>query len=221
MILRHSYSSLKEFDNCPKRYHHTRIIKDVKDVGGEASIYGDRVHKALEERVRDGVALPDDLEKHEPLCAAISGMPGKVYAELELALDKNLNPAGWWDDSAWIRSKLDVFVDAGKKALIADYKTGKRRPDFFQLEVSAAQVFIHYPEVQAIQTAFLWLKESTRDDEPYYRKDLQRILDKMGAKIDRIEAAVVDDVWPAKPSGLCGYCPAKDICSFAQKYRRR
>ena len=38
--LTHSYSAIKMYDNCPKRYNMQRITKEVKDVQGEASLYG-------------------------------------------------------------------------------------------------------------------------------------------------------------------------------------
>ena len=36
--LTHSYSSIKMFEQCPKRYLHQRINKDVEDKGSEATI---------------------------------------------------------------------------------------------------------------------------------------------------------------------------------------
>jgi hypothetical protein len=47
-----SYSSLKTFEQCPKKYYHLRIVKDVKDEGSEATIYGQEVHKAAEEYIK-------------------------------------------------------------------------------------------------------------------------------------------------------------------------
>ena len=58
--LAHSYSSLKMYENCPKRYYHQRITKEVSDSGSEATRYGERVHKALEERLTNDNELSQD-----------------------------------------------------------------------------------------------------------------------------------------------------------------
>lgn len=204
-------------DNCAKRYYHQKIIKDVTDPGGVASEWGERVHTALENRVKLKTPLPPELEKHEPLCAALDRMGGQVFAEQELVLDKNLTPTTWWADDAWLRSKLDILVLSGKKAVIIDWKTGKRRPDFLQLELSAAQVFLHYPYIETVNTAFVWLKEGTMDAEAYKREHLAGILKDLHERTRNIEEALETGIWPAKPSGLCGYCPVAFKCEFAQK----
>jgi hypothetical protein len=218
--LTHSFSSLKQFDNCPKRYFHQRIEKSVKDEGGEAALYGEVVHKALEERVRDKKPLPPTLAKHEEVCAQLESIPGaEVYAEQELVLTKDFTPTGWWDEDAWIRSKLDVIVIKGNTALIGDYKTGKRRPDAFQLDLFALQAFCHYDYVTHVQASFWWLKDDATDTFKYSRKELPRLKQNMGYKIKRVEDALEHNNWPARPSGLCGYCPCKDFCEYAIKRR--
>ena len=220
--LAHSFSSLKQFDNCPKRYFHQRIEKSVEDKGGEAALYGEIVHKALEDRVRDKKPLPPALAKHEEVCATLESIPGaEVYAEQELVLTKDFTPTGWKDEDAWLRSKLDVIVIKGKTALIGDYKTGKRRPDPFQLDLFALQAFCHYPDVTHVQASFWWLAVDATDTFKYQRKELDRLKQNMIYKTDRVQAALDNDNWPARPSGLCPYCPCKDFCEFAIKGRRR
>ena len=48
-----SYSSLNTFKQCPKKYYHLKVVKDIKDKGNDATIYGQEVHTAAEEFVRD------------------------------------------------------------------------------------------------------------------------------------------------------------------------
>jgi hypothetical protein len=218
--LTHSFSSLKQFDNCPKRYFHQRVEKSVKDEGGEAARYGEEVHKALEERVRDKKPLPVALRRHEEVCATLESIPNaEVYAEQEMVLTQEFTPTGWWDADAWIRSKLDVIVIKGKTALIGDYKTGKRRPDPFQLDLFAVQAFCHYDQVEYVQASFWWLAEDATDTFKYQRKELDRLKNNMRYKIKRVEDALENNNWPARPSGLCNYCPCKNFCEFAAKRR--
>jgi Protein of unknown function (DUF2800). len=56
-----SYSSIKTFDQCPKKYYHLKVAKDVKDIPGEAALYGTAVHEAAEHFVKDGTPIPEKL----------------------------------------------------------------------------------------------------------------------------------------------------------------
>ena len=59
--LTHSYSSIKMYENCPKRYYHQRVMKEVQDTGSDATKYGERVHASLEHRLVDSKPLSDDV----------------------------------------------------------------------------------------------------------------------------------------------------------------
>jgi CRISPR/Cas system-associated exonuclease Cas4 (RecB family) len=214
MKLAHSYSSIKTFENCPLKYYRIRVAKDVKDEGGEASLYGDRIHKFLEERLK-GAKLPREAQDYEPLCQAVEGMGGVLEIEKELVLTENLKPTGWWDSDAWLRSKLDILVLRGASAVVMDWKTGKRRPDFLQMQMFALQVFEHYPEVQQVRTSFVWLRDMAMDHKTYSREERSDMWLALHNRIDRIKDAYFTEVWPPRPSGLCKFCPAKPTCNFA------
>ena len=53
-----SYSSITLFDQCPKKYYHLRVVKDIKEPESEAMNYGKDLHLAAEEHIRDGKPLP-------------------------------------------------------------------------------------------------------------------------------------------------------------------
>lgn len=216
MKLSHSYSAIKLYENCPLRYYRQRVVKDVVDEGGEASKYGERQHALLENRLK-GEPLPNDAVSYEPLCKAVehASKGGELHVEKELVLNQNLEPTGWWDADAWLRSKLDVLVLKGDTALVMDWKTGKRRPDMFQMELFAVQVFKHYPEVMQVKTSLVWLKTNEMDTEVYDRPVANKIWTDVMTRIRRIYESVEHDKWPAKPSGLCRYCPARFDCDFA------
>jgi hypothetical protein len=216
--LAHSFSALKLYENCPKRYYHQRITKEVKDSVGEATLYGERVHKHLEDYLKTGAALPDDSVKLQPLCDTFrtSAGDGGFFVEQEYTLNKDLQETGWWDADAWLRFKLDVLVvrDNGT-AIVADWKTGKRRPDFDQLEMFALAVFSFWPAVNKVTSVFVWTKENAMDKETYKREHIDDMWTRLLTRINRVEKSLETDVWPAKPSGLCRYCPCKDFCEFA------
>ena len=216
--LAHSYSSLKLYENCPLRYYRQRIKKDVVDQGGPASIAGDRIHKQLEDRIRNGTPLPEETAQNEWVIKLLEARPGwTVHPELELALNKKLKPTGWWDEDVWFRGKVDVLLlnETKTKAIVLDWKTGKRRPDLFQMEIFAAMVFAHYKTVQKATTSLVWLKDRTIDRLDVTRDDRGFIWQEILKKVNRIEQSLVRDKWPAKPSGLCPYCPARSTCNYA------
>lgn len=218
MKLSHSYSSLKLYDNCPKRYFHQRVTKEVVDTGGEASKNGERIHKFLEMRLKQEEELPQEVSKYEALCQAVESQvgSGQLLIEQELTLNNRLRPTTWFADDAWIRSKLDVLILKSSTAVVMDWKTGKRKPDTFQLDLFAAQVLLHFENVNKVKSSFIWLVDNKTDGDTYTREDLPKLLLGVFTKIRRIEQSQSMDVWPAKPSGLCGYCPCKSFCEFAR-----
>jgi hypothetical protein len=218
--LSHSYSAIKLYDNCPLRYFRQRVVKDVTDEAGEASVHGERVHASLEKRLTEKTPLPKELEGHEEVCRALEVISndsgGKLLIEHELTLNENLEPTTWWAPDAWIRSKLDVLVLRKKDAVVVDWKTGARRPDMFQMRMFAAQVFKHYEDVKSIRVALVWLKHNTTDKEVFTRSQTNELWTEIMSKIGRIYKSLEHDKWPAKPSGLCRYCPARHDCNFAK-----
>ncbi len=217
IALTHSYSSIKMYDNCPKRYYHQRIAKHVTEQAGEATVYGERLHKMLEDRLRDDVDLPPEAAAHAPLVDAVlrSATKGTLMVEQEMTLNRQLKPTGWWAEDAWMRSKLDVLVLKGRKAVVLDWKTGKRRPDFNQLELFALQVFAHHKDIDEVSSGFIWLKDQAIDRNTYSRNNIGELWSNLLNKVSRIERSLDNDDWPAKPSGLCRFCPARHLCDFA------
>jgi RecB family exonuclease len=217
MKLSHSYSSIKLYENCPLRYYRQRIVKDVTDPGGEASKHGERIHAFLEGRLK-GSGLDAEVAQYEPLCASVEKLAkqGELHIEKELVLTENLVPTGWWDSDAWLRSKLDVLVVIGADAVVMDWKTGKRNADQFQMQMFAAQVFKHFPDVQQVKTSLVWLKTMEMDTEVYNRADINTVWAEIMKRIQRIHSSVEHDNWPAKPSGLCRFCPCRHDCDYAR-----
>ena len=220
MNITHSFSALKMYENCPRRYMHQRVNKEVQDEGSDASKYGERIHEALELRLRDQSPLTDETRKYESLCTAIEreSKDGELFVEQKMTLNKNLTPTEWFAPDAWFRSVLDVLMihENQKKAFVLDWKTGKRRPDFTQMEIFALQVFKHYPEVDSVTSALVWLRDYKMDTQVYKREQSNEMWAKIMARINRIYESLEHDTWPPKPSGLCPWCPAKHICDYAK-----
>ena len=54
-----SFSKIKSFEQCPKKFYHLKVSKDYKEPETDAMLYGTAVHLAAEEYIRDGTPLPE------------------------------------------------------------------------------------------------------------------------------------------------------------------
>ena len=215
-----SYSSLTAFEQCPKRYYHTRVKKDVPDPPGEAAKWGTEVHKHLELRVTEDKPLPEQLQYLEPMMGKILATPSdEVHAERQYCFNADFQPVTWFSKDAWCRSVIDLEVRKGDRALILDHKTGKRKPDSDQLRLFAAVKMTADKTINKVTTGFLWLKDNKIDKETYTRDDVPVIWQDYLARVARLESAMHNDKWVPKPSGLCkAWCPVgKTRCQYCGK----
>lgn len=198
-----SYTALTSFENCPRQFYHIKVKKDVPDPPGEAALWGQRVHKAFEERLRDGVCFPDTLAGFEKYARLFGGIPGTLLVEQQIALTKDFKPTAWFGKDVWVRAVLDVAVVNGRKAMVADWKTGKRKPDSAQMKLFAGVAFELYPEVEIVDTTFVWLPDKKLDRETFKREDKSSIWQEFAPRVLRLENAHKTGDWPPRPSGLC------------------
>ena len=54
-----SYSSLALYQQCPKKYYHLKVAKDIKEPLSEAITFGNEIHKIAEEYVGKGRPIPE------------------------------------------------------------------------------------------------------------------------------------------------------------------
>ena len=203
-----SYSSLSAAMTCLRRYYLTRVTKEVVEPPTQATIWGNEVHSALEHRIKEKKPLPAGMEKFEAVAQELESWSDKWVTEERFGLTENLEPTGFFDKDVWCRGVLDVYTIHKNRAFVADYKTGKMRPDLDQLKLFAAAIFHKYPHVDEIKTAFLWLNHDKKTVETFDRSDLKFIWNHFLPKLRRLENAYEQNVWPANPSGLCrNWCP--------------
>ena len=151
-----SYSSLKTFEQCPKKYYHLRVLKDVKDQGSDATLYGQELHKAAEDYVKNNVPLPPKFSFLQDIVDSIKAIPGAILCEVKLGVRKTetgYEPCGFFDKDVWWRGIGDVVILQNELAFSIDYKTSKnsKYADLKQLDALAAALFTHYPDVQKIK----------------------------------------------------------------------
>lgn len=203
-----SYSSVKQYETCPKQYYHLRVARDYKDEPNEANMYGDRLHKAAELHIGKGEPLPPEFEFLQSSLDRIKAIPGEIHVEYRMALDYDLKPC----DSrvAWWRGIADVLIIDGKLAHVIDYKAGKSATyaDRKQLEMMAMAVFEHFPEVEVVRGALFFVIAKALIKGKYLRSDKHKMWEDWLKRYRQILISTKTNVWNPKPSGLCHrYCP--------------
>jgi RecB family exonuclease len=207
-----SYSSIKTFDQCPKKYFHLKVVQDVKDEGNEASRYGNDAHAAAEAYIKDGTPIPDTYAVMRPVVEALSKFPGDKHTELRLGIkrtDNGFEPCGFFDKDVWYRGIVDLLIVKGKTAYLIDYKTGKnaKYADMKQLDLMAGAVFIHFPNVVRIKSGLAFVVSNEFPKKNHVREHLNQYLAVFDDQLDQLEAAMDNGIWNAKTSPLCGWCP--------------
>lgn len=209
-----SYSSLKQYQNCPKQYHEIRILKNYKVKETEAIIYGKAVHEALEFYVRDNKPLPKNYERFKPMVDKLISIPGDKYPEYEMALTYNKEPCAFDNPDRWVRGIADLVIVDGSHAFIVDYKTGSNKyPDPKQLRLMALMTFAHFPEITMIRAGLLFILKNSFVQETYTRETIHQSWKKFEQSLDRLTLSYRDDMWTPNPTPLCGWCPV-DTCEF-------
>ena len=212
-----SFSSLKTFQQCPRKYYHTKIAKDVVESDTTATIYGKSAHTVAEEYIRDGVPVPPAFEYMKPTLDILSKLEGEKLCEVRLGLTKDLKACTFNAKNVWWHGIADLVVINEEKQLAhsVDYKTSKsaRYADVKQLDLVAAGLFAKFPNIQRVKSALIFVVSKEFVKAEHTRDKMTDYIAKPAADVARIEAAIDNGVWNPKQSALCGFCPVKQ-CEY-------
>lgn len=209
-----SFSGLKDFIGCPKRYQEVKVLKNFEQKFNEAAQYGNKVHEALEKYVKDGTELPLNYQQFKAWADALIQLPGQKLTEHRMALTVDRQPCTWAAKNMWVRGIADLLIIDGDHARVIDYKTGSERyPEPKQLKLMALLVFSHYPEVKKVSGALMFIMKNVIIDEEYTRDMIDELWTAFTPDLERLSQAYENNVWPANPSALCRFCPV-NTCQF-------
>jgi hypothetical protein len=193
-----------------------KVLRRFPDEGSVHADWGNRVHKAFEDFIKDGVPLPETMTQWQGLLTRLGQIPGRKLTEVRMAVDECFSDVEW--KQAWSRGMVDLTILNGSEGALFDYKTGKPKPSE-QLMLYAGYAFAKWPELKKVQAAYVWLK--TRQPlapQTFHREDVPSIWREFTPRVRRLELAFEKDAWPARPSGLCkGWCPVTDCEHYKTK----
>lgn len=202
-----SFSSLKQYINCPKQYHEVKVLKNYEVRPTQQMLYGTDVHTALENYAKEGKALPQNYQRFAPLVDPLLEIEGTRYPEYRMALDINKQPCSWGKDY-WVRGIVDLMIISGDTAFIVDYKTGSDKyPDLKQLRLMALMTFAHFPEVNHVKAGLLFVLHNNFIPEEYHREGVDTLWTNFTPDLERMKVSYENDTWQMNPTPLCGWCP--------------
>jgi hypothetical protein len=81
--------------------------------------------------------------------------------------------------------------------------------------------FLAFPELEVIDTAYIWLAYGRTSDETYTRRELPDLWADLLPDVERMQISYRTNHWPANPKrgkGTCKWCPANQVgkCVEAQ-----
>jgi len=212
-----SYSADNDFRTCPFQYAHKRFYCTIPYEESEATIWGNRVHKAAELSLKN---LPHrDDEAFAPVQKYVDFMLRSGYiplAEVEIALTQDLKSTKWFAKDVWLRIKIDVVLLDYKRteAKLFDWKTGGTiKDDEDQLRLCGAGLSIVEPRVESFEGKYIWTKhQQVTGIRPFTRSQVPLIWEDFLARAARMENAWRTETFQQRPNGLCKkWCPVK-VC---------
>jgi hypothetical protein len=212
-----TYTKIKNYETCAKRYFHYDLQKDIREPETEQLRAGNELHAVFEARVKKGEELPLGYTQYEKLLASIVNAPGKTYGEQKLAITKDFTPVAFFGKGAWLRVIIDCAKVDGERALVFDWKSGRPSDDLTQLQINAAVIFHHLPAVQRVRAAFVFVNHDKIEKAEFLREDLPEIWSEILPRVRAVEKARQEMNFPPKPSGLCKRYCAVTHCPYHGK----
>lgn len=205
LILSHSF--LSTFEKCPKQAWHRYIARDVPYVETEAIKYGNDVHKAFELRINENSPMPEYLSSYESLVEALGP---SCFAELELGVTEEGKPTSFTATNCFMRGKVDVLKIDENKGFILDWKTGRKWEDPSELQRHAILIHAHFPQLEELSGAYMWLKEMRLGKVYNLLKSTDLTFSKAKATKLRVDDLLDGgEEWAATPNKLCPWCPVE------------
>jgi hypothetical protein len=217
-----SFSRLKAFEDCPRRYHETQVKKDAwPEEKSEMLEFGDDVHKTMAEALRTKGTLPTKYKQFQQWIDKVQRTDGELLVENECqwAVTRDLKPCAWFSKDTWMRTVADAVKLDEPAALVVDWKTGKSiNGDPVQLILTSLMAFLQFPKLQCVRSDFIWLQEDSQTTQVVYRNEVPNHWANLMPRVARLEAASIANNFPPVPNRFCRkWCPVKSCEYYGKK----
>ena len=201
-----AHTPLSNYENCPRKFWHMYVAKDLPwQEPTPEMLEGRRQHEAFDRALKAGDAASAPLPE---MAAYVLQADGLKEYEHKMAVAASGTPCNWQVDCTFFRGIADVTIVAPPNALILDWKTGKKREDPAELEGFALLLKAHYPNLEYIGGAYVWLKHGGMG-QLHDLSDTKGAMRRVKTQWEGMSARPLDKEWNATPNALCGWCPVK------------
>lgn len=213
-----SFSAIKLYEQCPHRFYQDKVLKRFPYVQGPAANRGEQIHKAFEDFIKSDTPLPEIAIPFRQWVETFKAQEGVKHCEYKMAMSWSVKPTDYFRGrNIWIRGQFDLMVEQGSHAVIIDYKTGKSKyADISQIELMALMAFLHFPEINTIKGALVFVDESKVVKGDYSRDKMDEYIDRWRKRSMPIVQSLTTRKFLMKPSGLCGFCPVTDCPHYRE-----
>jgi hypothetical protein len=212
-----SYSRLHGFELCPRRYHETQVLKNWPEEESAILIEGNAIHAAMAKALRDGTHLPTKYKIHQHWVDKILQTEGELLIEEDAkwAITRQFKPTTWFSKTVWLRCIADAVKLAPPKAGIVDWKWGKSiNADPLQLTLTSLMLLTQFPELNCVESHFVWLQEDDKTTQALHREDAADAWAEILPRVKRFEEATIKDNFPPQPGRFCArWCPVQS-CEY-------
>jgi len=203
-----SFSSIKTYETCPRKYMAEKVTKEVPYTDTEATIYGKDIHKACEDFIQDGTPIPEKYAFIRPVMTSIQQMSGDKFVEQQVGIAKHgdsLVACEFDSDDVWFRGIADLVIIDGDTAKIIDYKSSKnaKYADTRQLALMAAAIFLKHPEVKTIKGGLLFFVCNAFIKANYTVDRRFDIFAQLDGTLQQRDVSYATGVFNPKPNALC------------------
>ena len=221
-----SFSRLKAFEDCPRRYHETQVKKDADgkplwpEEPSEILKFGDEVHVAMAHALRTNTPLPTKFHIFQRWVDKVARTEGELLVENECqwAITRDMTPTAWFAKDVWLRTVADAVKLDDNVALVVDWKTGKSlNGDPIQLMLTSLMAFLQFPRLEVVRSDFIWLQENTQTTQVLYRKECAEQWAHLMPRVTRLENATIKDNFPPQPNRFCRRWCAVKSCEYNGK----
>lgn len=208
-----SYSSISLFQQCPRKFHRMRVVKDIIEPPQAHLHYGTTVHKVAEEYIQNNTPIPPQYAFIQKQIDPLKAMAGEKLCEYEMGLTKEFKPCKFRDKNVWFRGIADLLIINEDKARIIDWKTGKssRYADKKQLELLSLLTFKHFPQIKSIKAGLVFLVAEDLVPAAFTADQQHDAWEKWLVEVNRLEACYTNDMWNPQPNFTCrNFCAVTD-----------
>lgn len=200
-----SYSTLKMFELCPRKYGEIKIYKNYVEPDWEHRTYGEELHEAFAKYLENDTRLPEQYSFAHPVLEQIKAIPGQRYAELQLGATTHLEPCGFFDRTVWCRGAVDFLVvdKTTRVAYLIDWKTGKDQyADKEQLVLMSLLTFLKF-EVDIVKSALIFIVKGSLVPHTMTREETTHHWQQYRERVARMQKAYNEDVFNPTQNFTC------------------